>query len=324
MALSRWPLCICASATLMLYAFLSGQQAQAAEIKIGFATGDSADYAPAFAAEQRDMFKKAGLDVKLIAFRGGAAAQEALSAGAVDIITYFGPAVGLAVSKGTHEKMVATIAAGNYGWNMIVPKDSSITTTHDLDGKTIGISSKASTSDMAALWVADNAKINIKQIPLGAGALIPALRSKQVDAIIFSALLTTREVLDGRARSLIDVGTAMPKTMADVYVASESMMRDRPQELKSVLKIIYESLAYMKANRQWSLEFLKDFAKSDNEAVTNALYDSIIPQLSTDGSIDQKWVQDGLDLAARAWDQPELKNIKADTLFTNEFAPIHK
>jgi ABC-type nitrate/sulfonate/bicarbonate transport system substrate-binding protein len=298
--------------------------AQAAEIKIGFATGDSVDYAPAFAAEQRDMFKKAGLDVKLIAFRGGAAAQEALTAGSVDIITYFGPAVGLAVSKGTHEKMVATIAAGNYGWNMIVPKESGLTSTKDLDGKTIGISSKASTSDMAALWVADTAHVSIKQIPLGAGALIPALRSKQVDAIIFSALLTMREVLDGRARSLIDVGTAMPKTMADVYVASEEMMTKRPAELKAVLAVIYESLAYMKANRAWTLNFLKDFAKSDNEAVTNALYDLIIPQLSADGHIEEKWVQDGLDLAARAWEQPELTSIKASTLFSNDFCPPQK
>jgi NitT/TauT family transport system substrate-binding protein len=293
----------------------------AAEIKIGFATGDSVDYAPAFAAEQRDLFKQAGLDVKLIAFRGGAAAQEALTAGSVDIITYFGPAVGLAVSKGTREKMVATIAAGNYGWNMIVPADSPIKTTRDLDGKTIGISSKASTSDMAALWVADDAKITIKQIPLGAGALIPSLRSKQVDAIIFSALLTMREVIDGRARSLIDVGTVMPQTMADVYVASDEMITKRPQELKNVLSVIYQSLAYMKTNRQWSLDFLKDFAKSDNAAVTNALYDLIIPRLSADGRIDEKWVQDGLNLAARAWDQPELKSIKAQSLFTNEFLP---
>jgi NitT/TauT family transport system substrate-binding protein len=311
-----FPAVVAAVAALLLPGASSAK-----EIKIGFAVADSADYAPAFAAEKLGAFRKAGLDVRLIAFRGGAAAQEALTAGSVDIITYFGPAIGLAVSKGTKEKMVATIAAGHYGWNMIVPVDSPIKTTKDLAGKTVGISSKASTSDMAALWVADAAGVTIKQVPLGAGALIPSLRSKQVDAIIFSALLTMREVIGGRARSLMEIGTEMPATMADVYVASQEMIEKRPDELRSVLKVIYETLAYMKANRAWSLEFLKDFAKSDNDQVTSALFDQIIPKLSADGRIEARWVDDGLKLAARAWEQPELANIKGDTLFTNDFIP---
>jgi hypothetical protein len=90
----------------------SGGVAAAKEIRIGLANGQSADYAPTFAAEKLGYFKAAGLDVKLIAFRGGAPAQEALTAGAADIITYFGPAVALAISKGTKQKMVGTIAAG--------------------------------------------------------------------------------------------------------------------------------------------------------------------------------------------------------------------
>ncbi len=307
------------AAAWLLTALCLTTSSHAAEIKVGFATGDSVDYAPAFAAERLDLYKKAGLDVKLIAFRGGAAAQEALTAGSVDIITYFGPAVGLAVSKGTKEKMVGTIAAGSYGWNMIVATNSPIMTTKDLAEKTIGISSKASTSDMAALWVADNAGVSIKQVPLGAGALIPSLRAKQVDAIIFSALLTMREVINGRARSLIEVGSVMPATMADVFVASQDMMDKRPDDLRAFLKVNYDSLAYMKANRAWSLEFLRDFAKSDNDQVTSALFDQIVPKLSTDGHIESKWVDDGLKLAARAWEQPELATINADTLFTNAY-----
>jgi ABC-type nitrate/sulfonate/bicarbonate transport system substrate-binding protein len=94
-----------AAGTLALAIWLPLAGAQAAEIRIGFANGSSADYAPAFAAEKLGSFKQAGLDVRLIAFRGGAAAQEALTAGAADIIAYFGPAVALAVSKGVKEKM---------------------------------------------------------------------------------------------------------------------------------------------------------------------------------------------------------------------------
>lgn len=303
---------------------LGAHSATAKEIRIGFATGSSADYAPAFAAEKLGAFKKAGLDVKLIAFRGGAAAQEAMTAGSADIITYFGPAVGLAVSKGVKEQMVATIAAGNYGWNLIVPTDSPIKSIKDLDGKTVGISGKASTSDMAALWVAEKAGVKLRQIPLGPAALIPSLRSHQVDAIVFSALLTMREVLTGKARSIIELGQAMPPTMADVYVASEDMMKNHPKELKATLAVIYQTLDYMKKNRAWSLAFLKDFAKSDDDKVTEALYEQIIPKLSSNGAIEREWVDNGLKLAARAWGISTLADIKAETLFTNDYHPVLK
>jgi len=295
---------------------------QAAEIRIGFATGNSADYAPAFAAEKLGAFKQAGLDVRLIAFRGGAAAQEALTAGSADIIAYFGPAVALAVSKGVKEKMVATISAGHAGWNLIVPADSPVQSVKDLAGKKIGISTKASTSDMAALWIAEQAGISIQQIPLGAGALIPALRSRQVDAIVFSALLTLRELLTGRARTLMDLGKRMPPTMANVYVASQDMIDRRPAELRSTLAVIYKTLADMKAKREWSMSYLKDFANSDNDALTAALYDQIFPALSTHGHIEKSWVEEGLRVAARAWEMPELANIDADTLYSNDFHPV--
>jgi NitT/TauT family transport system substrate-binding protein len=295
--------------------------AQAAEIRIGFATGNSADYAPAFAAEKLGSFKQAGLDVRLIAFRGGAAAQEALTAGSADIIAYFGPAVALAVSKGVKEKMVATISAGHAGWNLIVPADSPIQSVKDLAGKKVGISTKASTSDMAALWIAEQAEISIQQIPLGAGALIPGLRSRQVDAIVFSALLTLREVLTGRARTILEVGKSMPATMANVYVASHEMIEKRPAELRATLSIIYKTLAEMKAKREWSLNYLKDFASSDSDVLTVALFDQIFPALSPDGRIEKAWITDGLKLAARAWEMPELAKMDADALYSNDFHP---
>jgi NitT/TauT family transport system substrate-binding protein len=294
---------------------------QAAEIRVGFATGSSADYAPAFAAEKLGSFKQAGLDVRLIAFRGGAAAQEALTAGSADIIAYFGPAVALAVSKGVKEKMVATISAGHSGWNLIVPADSAVKTVKDLAGKKIGITTKASTSDMAALWIAEQAGISMQQIPLGAGALIPSLRSRQVDAIVFSALLTLREVLTGRARTPMDLGQTMPPTMANVYVASQEMLDKRAADLRSTLAVIYKTLAYMKANREWSLSYLKDFANSDSDSLTAALYDQIFPGLSSDGRIEKAWVEDGLSIAARAWEIPELAKVEAETLYSNEFHP---
>jgi len=77
----------------------------------------------------------------------------------------------------------------------------------------------------------------------------------------------------------------------------------------------------MQANRAWSMSYLKDFAKSDSDELTAAIYDGIFPKLSPDGQIEKTWIAEGLTLAARAWEVPELAKVNADTLYTNEFHP---
>jgi ABC-type nitrate/sulfonate/bicarbonate transport system substrate-binding protein len=301
---------------------LASSLACADPVRIAF-PADSVDFAPAYVAARLGFFKQRNLEVKLITFRGGAAVQEALNAGATDIICYFGPAVALAVSKGAKEKFVMTTLAGGTGWYLIVKADSAFKDVKDLNGKKVGISTKASTSDMAALWIAERAGITVQQIPLGAG-LAPGLRSGQVDAIVFSALTTLREILSGHARSLVDVGKDMPPTMANGYVAGAEMMQKRPDELRATLAAILQAVAYMKANRDWTLDFLKGFAKSDNAELNEALYKQVVEHISADGRIVGAWIENGLQLAARAWDVPELAKVDAASLFTNEFLPRQK
>jgi len=288
-------------------------------IRIAF-PADSVDFTPAYVAQKIGLFKKSNLDVQISVFRGGAAVQEAMNAGAADLMSYFGPAVGLAVSKGAKEKFVMAVLPGAAGWTCIVKANSPIKTVKDLDGKKVGISSKASTSDMAALWMAENAGITVQQIPLGAG-LAPGLRSDQVDAIVFSALTTQREVLSGRARLLVDVGKEMPPTLANGYVASQAMIDKRPSELRATIAALLDAAAYMRANRQWTLDFLKEFAKSDDVALNEALYKQVVEQLSADGHIEPSWIETGLKLAARAWDVPDLAKMNVHTLYTSEFLP---
>jgi NitT/TauT family transport system substrate-binding protein len=153
---------------------------------------------------------------------------------------------------------------------------------------------------------------------------VPGLRSGQVDGIVFSALITLREIDAGQARSLIDLTSEMPPTLANVYVASQDMLDKRPQELRAALAAIYESLAYMRQNRDWTLDYLKQFAKSDNEKLNAQLYDHVIKGLSPDGRIDRAWIANGLALAARAWDMPDLAKADPDAIFSNDFHPPAK
>ena len=75
-------------------ATLSGAAASAQElVSIGLAVPHNAAYVQFYAAETLGFYKEAGVKAELTLYRGGAASQEALSAGAADIITYFGAGV---------------------------------------------------------------------------------------------------------------------------------------------------------------------------------------------------------------------------------------
>ena len=154
--------------------------------------------------------------------RGGAPAQQALTAGAEDLITYFSAGVALAFKNGAKEKMIGAIDAAPNAWHLIVLSDSPFHSVKDLAGKKVGITAKASTSDALALWAADQAHIKFQTVPVGAAGTVPLLKSRQVDAIVIPPPLSLQVLAGGSGRSLLNYG-AMEPTLPDVWVASNRM-----------------------------------------------------------------------------------------------------
>src|SRR5260221_14395165 len=106
-------------------------------VRIAF-PADSVDFTPAYVAQKIGLFKKSNLDVQISMFRGGAAVQEAMNAGAADLMSYFGPAVALAVSKGAKEKFVMAVLPGAAGWACIVKAESPIKNLKEIARKKEG------------------------------------------------------------------------------------------------------------------------------------------------------------------------------------------
>ncbi len=142
-------------------------------MKIGLAVPNFGAFAPVYAAEELGYYKEYGLTAEITAYRGGPAAQEALAAGAADIINFFPPGVALAVKKGIKEKIVGIGSAMPSGWAIVVMANSPFRTVADLAGKKIGITAKGATTDFYALWAAKKAGVAIETIPVGARRSFP-------------------------------------------------------------------------------------------------------------------------------------------------------
>src|SRR5215208_6773346 len=88
-------------------------------VRIGLAVPNYGPYAPVYAAEELGYYKENGIKAEITAYRGGAAGQEALAAGAADMISFFPPGAALAVKKGIKEKVVAIGSARPLGWHIV-------------------------------------------------------------------------------------------------------------------------------------------------------------------------------------------------------------
>jgi NitT/TauT family transport system substrate-binding protein len=301
---------------------LSGAAASAQElVRIGLAVPHNAAYVQFYAAETLGFYKDAGVKAEITIYRGGAASQEALSAGAADIITYFGAGVGLAVSKGAKEKIVAAVDPTPHGWQFLVLANSPIKALKDLDGKKVGVATKAGTADMFALWVADKGGAKVQTIPVGGGGMVPALRAGQVDAIAMFPGLSLQLLATGEARSLMDLGKDMEPTLPDVIVAPQEMMDKRPQAVRGMLAALYKAVVHMRNNRDWALKYLKDFTEEKDDKVNVLTYEQVVVAMSQDGMVKPEWIANSINIAAKVWGLDDLRKVKPEDIYTNAFLP---
>ncbi len=194
--------------------------------------GVAAVYTP-FAAKELGFYKDKDLDVEITMYRGGGPTQEALAAGAADVITNSPPGAALAIKKGIKQKIVALGSTPTpHGWYVAVPKGSTVTSLAQLDGKTIGVTAKASSTDFFAQWAGAQGKAKIRSIPLGGAGLLPALKGGQVDAAILYPPVSFRAEADGSVRILSDLGKEMEPVLPDTFVATDALIKDRPDVLR--------------------------------------------------------------------------------------------
>jgi NitT/TauT family transport system substrate-binding protein len=290
-------------------------------VRIGLAVPQNAAYVQFYAAEALGYYKEAGVKAEITIYRGGAASQEALSAGAADMITYFGAGAALAIAKGAKEKIVSVIDPSPHGWHVLVMANSPIKSTKELQGKKVGVATKAGTADMFALWAADAAGVKIQTIPVGGGGMVPALKGGQVDAIAMFPGLSLSLVATGEARSILDLGKEMPPTLPDVIVASQEFIDKKPEAVKGTLRAIYKALAHMRDDRQWGLKFLQEFTQEKNDKTNELVYEAVVTQLSKDGAIDFSALQNSMNTGAKVWGQPELTSVKPEAISTTAFLP---
>jgi NitT/TauT family transport system substrate-binding protein len=271
-------------------------------------------------AIRQKLFEKEGIKAELTIYRSGAEGFEAIAAGAADLVLNSSSSVAGGLKKGVNVRCVANGANGYYGWYLVVKTDSAIQKVSELAGKKVGITSAGSGTDILALWTIAQHKIDFTRVPLGGGGLVPNLLTGNIDASVLYSPLTYKVIDEKVARVLIDYGAEVPPHSTASWIASDKIIKEKPQVVQKALNAIYGGLAFLRAdaNRAAAIKMVAEIDEIPESIAAREL-DGNIKKLSADGEMKLEWMERALDMA-RLIGMKDLAPAK--DIFIGQFKPV--
>ena len=275
---------------LLIVALLSFCASAGAADKIRVSvTNYNMSYLAAGVAAKKGFFKDEGLDPEIIRMNFNVA-MSALINGEVDYTMIFGSVVRGAM-RGIPVKVVAVLIDSPPYALISKPEIKSIKA---LTGKNLGIGVYGSTNDVVARMMLERSGINPdKDVKIAAfgfdSARLAALQEGLVDAALIAP------PADGQARrtgfNVLARANDFLKFPHIGLGTSNRVIKEKPQELKKVIKAMLRANRFIRENRDESIKVLMEWGRTERENAADA-YDSTWQVFSADGSL----AEDGMRL----------------------------
>jgi NitT/TauT family transport system substrate-binding protein len=241
------------AALAFLFATADIAPAASATLTVGKAAPNADPIIPVDIGEQLGIFKKHGLDLKIVDFTGGSKMTQAMAAGALDIGDGAGTEMAL-VAKGAPMIAICETVGPIPFIGIGVPWDSPIKTIDQLKGKKIGYSSAGSLTDWLTRELARKqgwAPTDVTGVGIGNGAssIIAAFREHLIDAdvAVTSLLLAMEENKTGRL--LFPVTKYEGKLAAGTLYASQHIIDTNPDAVRAFVAGWIETVDYMRTHK---------------------------------------------------------------------------
>ena len=310
-------------AFLCLLVMLLVAPAHATEkLRVGKAVAFAWTFTPLDIGIQTGIFAKHGLEIEASDATGDAKLQQALTADSLDVGIGSGPGMAF-MAKGVPAKAVAAMAGVPRNMAVMVGYNSTAKAVDDLKGKKLGVTTVGSLTDwigkrINALkgWGAEG----ITTVPIG--GMPPAraaIKTGQIDGYI-GALETGYALEEAKEWRVITTATPfVDDFITHVFFVRDDVIAKRPEAVRAFLKGWFETIAFMKANKDKSVEITSKVLNLSPTVISRA-YDEQIPIFSTDGTFDPKAVA---ALKQSFIEMGLLKEIPDDkVMFTTQFVPV--
>jgi NitT/TauT family transport system substrate-binding protein len=222
-------------------------------LTVGKASPNADPIIPVDVGDQLGIFKKHGLDLKILDFAGGSKMATAMAAGSIDIGDGAGTEMAL-VAKGVPMTAVCESAGPIPFIGIGVPWDSPIHAIEQLKGKTIGFSSAGSLTDWLTKELARKqgwGPQGVTGVSLGneANSIIAAFRAKLIDAdvAVTSLFLAMEENKTGRL--LFPVTQYEGNLASGTLYASNTLIKTDPDAVRAFVAAWMETIDFIRTHK---------------------------------------------------------------------------
>jgi len=236
-----------------------------------------------FVAIDKGFFNEVGLEVEPIEYQTSNQVAEALIAGRIDATSVIALTVLFSVEASISEQFkvfeLTIVGEGSRIHNILVRKDSNISSLKDLKGKKIGTfpgSNYLSYTKLIMKRFLDPDKdLTIVQMP--PNIQIEALVSGQVDAIFTLEPTGTLAEEEGVAKVISEnplVKYIMNPFPTAASVVSTNFLKERPEDVKKLQLAIYKGIDFIRSNEEEARAVLTGYTPiSESVAQKSGLYD---------------------------------------------------
>ena len=252
-------------------------------LRIGYSGGGTAKNLHK-TIERAGLWKKRGIDARLIYFTSGATMAQAMVGGDVDIADSDVPAMLNAVTAGVLDGKLITVYVNRFPFAFVARTE--IESPERLRGKRLAISRFGSSSDVTTrmllkYWNLDPDK-DVHIVQVAGTTRLPAIISGQIDGTLVGTYDVPQILASGCCRVLVDM-LELPLEYARFgQVVPTQFIKTRREVLLKFVEGLVEGIYVFKTNRELALSVLKqEGIKSPEygyERVAAALRERPVPE----------------------------------------------
>ena len=239
--------------------------------------GPSVNMIYAYVPQDAGLWKKHGLDVRMVLFEAGSTLAQVARAGEVKFAVNSGPTTIASRTQGADSVIVAT-SVNTLPYSLVTAKG--ITKWADLKGKKIGISRFGSGTDTAIRLVCKKFGLDpAKDLVIIQGGTQPsrlqALIAGSLDATLVSPPLDLKAKQQGLTILVNIAELAIPYPQL-VIETTDRFARENPREVKNFLKGFLEGVYYTASHKDETKKLITKYLKESDPEILEATYQSFI------------------------------------------------
>ena len=284
---------ICALAVLIALS-CKPSPAQADKPLMTGVAGPAISLTYAFVAQDVGLWKKYGLDARVIVFEAGSTLAQVARSGDVKFAINSGPTTIAARTQGADSVIIA-VAVNTLPYSLVVAKG--ITKWSDLKGKKIAISRFGSGTDTAIRLVCKNFGLDpAKDIVILQGGTQPsrlqALAAGAIDGTLVSPPLDLTAILV----NIADLGIPYPKLVIET---TDRFNRENPHAVKRFLKGFLEGVHYVATHKEETKKIITKYLKTSDPEILEATYQSFMQVTDYSANPNMEGIRNAIDEVAQ-------------------------